>query len=38
MKKYINNFEFTISNNSETKEKLKSYFKSYDFEQVKDEN
>ena len=38
MGKYINNFEFTISNNSETKEKLKSYFKSYDFEQVKDEN
>ena len=38
MEKYINNFEFTISNNSETKEKLKSYFKSYDFEQVKDEN
>jgi F0F1-type ATP synthase assembly protein I len=37
MGKYNNNFEFTVSNNSETKEKLKSYFKSYDFEQVKDE-
>ena len=38
MEKYNNNFEFTVSNNSKTKEKLKSYFKSYDFEQVKDEN
>ena len=38
MEKYYNNFEFTISNNFETKEKLKSYFKSYDFEQIKDEN
>ena len=32
-----NKFEFTISNNFEIKEKLKSYFKSYDFEQIKDE-
>jgi hypothetical protein len=38
MEKYNNNFEFTVSNNSKTKEKLKSYFKSYHFEQVKDEN
>lgn len=37
MKKYINNFEFTVSNNAEIKQKLKSYFKSYDFEQVNDE-
>lgn len=38
MEKHNNNFEVTVSNNSKTKEKLKSYFKSYHFEQVKEEN
>ena len=37
MEKYNNNFEFTFSNNSEAKEKLKSYFKFYDFELIKNE-
>ena len=37
MEKYNNTFEFTVSDSSKTKEKLKSYFNSYDFDQVKDE-
>lgn len=37
MKDYNNNFEFSISNDLETTKKLKAYFKSYDFELIKDE-